>query len=532
MVMANSNEASRHDGFDGLTQPIKKAASTKADKIAILSSEQNRSWIEFQDRVARLAGGFKQIGLKQGERVAILAMNSSTYTELLYAVWWAGGIVVPINIRWSPKEILHSVVDCEAAFLCVDKAFAGLSDTLKPQAASLRHIMHMDDGGGIDALRIETLITSASPIEDRARSGEDIAGIYYTGGTTGVSKGVVISHQAQVHTARAIKVATGMADDAVYLHAAPMFHAGDSAGGGGAAMAGATNAYIPSFTPEGFIAAAKEYQVTHTMLVPTMIGMLLDSPDFDLEALASFQAILYGASPMPEGIIRKCLERWPTVSLIQGYGQTESLPITILPHKYHCFEGEFAGRTRSAGVPALDCSVKIVDEKGENLAPGEIGEIAVQSPANMTEYWKQVELTSLAVQDGWIHTGDGGYIDDDGFVFIVDRIKDMIVTGAENVYSAEVENAISTHPAVAQVAVIGIPSDQWGESVHAIIVTQPSQTCSEEEIIAHCRESIAGYKTPRSVEFRTEALPISGAGKIMKRELREPFWSEKGRSIS
>jgi acyl-CoA synthetase (AMP-forming)/AMP-acid ligase II len=258
-------------------------------------------------------------------------------------------------------------------------------------------------------------------------------------------------------------------------------------------------------------------------MVPTMIGMMLNHPDFRPERLATLQQLTYGASPMPAAILHKLLELYPDLQISQGYGMTEaSAVLTFLTADDHQKGGE---RLRSAGRPVPGVMLSIQDAEGNVLPKGETGEVCAKAGNFMREYWNKPEATEEVFRGGWYHTGDAGYLDHEGYLFLVDRVKDMIVTGGENVYSAEVESAISTHPAVAQVAVIGIPSERWGEEVHAIVVPKPDTTVTAEEIIAHARERIAGYKVPKSVEFRAEPLPLSGAMKVLKRELREPYWA-------
>jgi long-chain acyl-CoA synthetase len=258
-------------------------------------------------------------------------------------------------------------------------------------------------------------------------------------------------------------------------------------------------------------------------MVPTMIGMMLAHPDYKPFRLGSLRRLVYGASPMPAAILDRLLEDLPGIELYQGYGMTEAASvITMLLSEDHVPGNP---RLRSVGQPLVGVRLSIQDEEGNILPDGEIGEVCAKGGNYMREYWANPDATAEAFRGGWYHTGDAGYLDEEGYLFLVDRVKDMIVTGGENVYSAEVESAISTHPAVAQVAVIGIPSERWGEEVHAIVVPKPDTTVTAEEIIAHARERIAGYKVPKSVEFRAEPLPLSGAMKVLKRELREPYWA-------
>ncbi len=287
---------------------------------------------------------------------------------------------------------------------------------------------------------------------------------------------------------------------------------------------------IPMFEPGLVIKMLEEHGVTQTTMVPTMIAMVMQHPSFRPESFATLESLVYGASPMPAALLDKLLEMYPDLEIGQGYGMTESSSVlTFLGAEEHREGGD---RLRSVGRPLPGCEITIQDENGEILGPGEVGEVCAKGGNYMDRYWNKPEATEEAFRGGWYHTGDAGYLDEDGYLFLVDRVKDMIVTGGENVYSAEVENAISTHPAVAQVAVIGIPHDLWGEQVHAIVVPNSGTEVTEEEIQEHSRESIAGYKVPKSVEFRAQPLPLSGAMKVLKRELRAPFWEGKEKNVN
>jgi acyl-CoA synthetase (AMP-forming)/AMP-acid ligase II len=312
-----------------------------------------------------------------------------------------------------------------------------------------------------------------------------------------------------------------------------MFHLADGVMTQAGILAGSTHVFIPMFTPATTIAAISKKKVTHTLLVPIMIQMVIIDPSIKDADLSSLQYILYGAAPIAEAVLMQATSTLPRTNFLQGYGQTEMAPlVTILSPQYHTSEGPYAGKLKSAGQAISCVEIKIVSETGEELASGQIGEIIAKGPNAMVGYWNKPEETAVSLRNGWVHTGDVGYLDEDGFLFLVDRVKDMIVSGGENVYSAEVENALSNHPAVTQVIVIGIPHDEWGEQVHAEVILKEGQTATEDEIIAKTKEYIASYKCPRSVKFRTEPFPMSGAGKLLKREVRKAYWEGKERLIN
>jgi acyl-CoA synthetase (AMP-forming)/AMP-acid ligase II len=517
-----------------LTHMVHNAANARPTAIATRDGDRVRNWSENRDRVARLAGALHGLGAGRGDRVAILALNSDRYTEYLSAVWWAGAVVVPMNVRWSAAENAYSVKDSGTEILFVDGAFAPMVPAIRAEAPALQTVIYLDDDAIPEGmLSYETLIAEAAPAEDAESGDEDLAGLYYTGGTTGFPKGVMVPHRALWYNNLVCAKVLNMDAEHIALHVAPMFHMADSCLGGSASMMGATHAYLPRFEPGAAIEAIERLGATHTVMVPTMIAMLLQHPDFATEKLKSLQVIGYGGSPMPQGTLAEAIEKLPHVGFVQVYGQTEMAPlITALPADYHQLEGGKSTKLRSAGRAVPGCEVRIVDEQGQDVPDGAVGEIVTRSPGVMLGYWKLEDQTATALRDGWVYTGDGAYRDADGFVFIADRMKDMIVTGGENVFSAEVESAISTHPAVAEVAVVGIPSEKWGEAVHAIVVPREGSTVSEEDIVGHCAELIANYKRPRSVTIRAEALPLSGAGKILKRDLRAPFWEGQERNVN
>jgi len=372
------------------------------------------------------------------------------------------------------------------------------------------------------------------PMQPHSGCYDDLCGIFYTGGTTGFPKGVMLSHLNLWSSSVCITAELGINREGdSYLHAAPMFHLADIGISYAMIIGGLTQVFVAAFEPNNVVKTIKQRQVTDTLLVPTMITLLLANPDFDGNDVASLQTILYGASPMPEGTLIEAMKKMPHVGFVQAYGQSELSPlISILPAKYHVLEGPYSGKTRSAGRAGYCVKVEIRRADGSVADVDEVGEIAAFGPNSMLGYWNNPEQTAATIIDDWVMTGDAGYIDDQGFIFLVDRVKDMIVTGGENVFSAEVENALSFHPAIQESVVIGIPDDQWGEGVHAIVRFKEGQEASEQQIMAHCKEHIAGYKVPRSIEIRQQPFPVTGAGKLRKAELRKPYWAGKDRAIN
>jgi long-chain acyl-CoA synthetase len=516
-----------------ITHGLRRALQVNPNGLAIVCGERRRNWREVGERVSRLAAGIRALGADIGDRVAVLSLNSDRYLELYLAAGWSGTVIVPLNIRWSPLENEDAMRDCRANILFVDKAFAPVGTALAKALPGLK-LIYADDGEAPAAMEgYEVLIERSQPMPDAMRDSADLAGIFYTGGTTGRSKGVMLSHGNLMANAMNALGEGLWPATSIYLHAAPMFHLANGAAMYSVLLSGGSNVIIQGFTPDGVAGAMQKNRVTDVLLVPTMIQMFVDHPALGSYDLSALKNISYGASPISEAVLSRAMKALPHVQFIQAYGMTELSPIaTVLHWKEHIGDGRAKGRQRAAGRATLGCEIKIVDADDKTVANGTVGEIAVRGDNVMMGYWERPEETARAVVDGWMHTGDGGYIDDDGFVYVVDRVKDMIISGGENVYSAEVENALAQHPSVAQCAVIGIPSERWGEQVHAIVVTKNGATATSEELMEFCKTLIAGYKCPRSVDVTTTPLPLSGAGKVLKRELRKPFWENRERRVS
>ena len=517
----------------GISSTLRRTAQVRGSHTASYFQGRRHTWREFLDRVQRAAAGMRKLGVKPGDRVAMLALSSDRYMELFAAIPWAGGVVVPMNLRWSLPELADSLQDSGAILLFVDETMEEMGRKLQAEVGPHVKLASVADRPPADLPGYEDMIRQNDRAPDAGRTGEDLYGIFYTGGTTGRSKGVMLSHKNSLAGCMTAYAEGYYKEDAVCLVACPMFHAAGSwplvalfGSGGGAYI-------LPAFDAKGALEMIEKEGCTEGLLVPTMIQMIIEHPDFARTNTSSIKQIVYGASPITEALLDRALAALPHVNFIQAYGQTELSPLcTQLHHQHLVGEARKKGRHRSAGRAVYGVEVRIVDEDDRDVQQGEVGQILCRGDNVMQGYWQRPEETAAALKGGWMHTGDGGWMDEEGFVYVVDRVKDMIVSGAENVYSVEVENAISRHPAVQSVAVIGIPHEKWGEQVHAIVILWQGQTASEEDIVSHCRTLIAGYKVPRSVEFRSEAFPLSGAGKVLKRELRRPYWAGKDRQVN
>jgi long-chain acyl-CoA synthetase len=519
-----------------IAQGLAHAKKVYGNRQAIVCGDTRYTWIDFDQRTDALARGLASFGVQRGDRVAVLMLNCHRYLELYYACARMGAVIVPLNIRLARPEIVFILNDSESRALVVDKTFAPYA-TGRDTFPTVQSLIFAGDETPANMTNYEDVVSKGTHMQesvDQEMEDDDLSGLYYTGGTTGRAKGVMLSHKNVVSNALHIIMATSYNDRDVYLHAAPMFHLADIASTFSITMLGARHVFIPLFNPIHVLQAIQQERITRTLLVPTMINAILNHPDVDQYDVSSLHSLIYGAAPMPVDLLKKGLEKWGKV-FRQGYGMTETAPLlTALDPLDHIPDGTPAEvqRLTSCGKEVLGVEVRVVNAKGEDVKPGEIGEIIARGPNIMLGYWHMPAATAAAIVDGWMYTGDLATVDEENYLYIKDRAKDMIISGGENIYSVEVENALYTHPTVLEVAVVGIPDDTWGEAVHAVVVCKPGMSTTSEELIAHTRTLIAGYKVPRSIEFLSEALPKSGAGKILKRDLRDKYWAGRSRNVN
>lgn len=516
-----------------LTQALHKGRRESPYAAAVVCGSTRLDHRSFSDRVARLGAVLKQLGMAPGDRVGMMSLNSHRFVEYLFGTWWGGGVVNPINIRWNPKEVAYSLDDCDTRILLVDDLFAPMVPALRERSKSLRTVVYCGDAAvPAGMVGYEALLADTRPTDDAPHGSDELAAIMYTGGTTGQPKGVMLSHgNLCINALGTVAALPRDLQNAVSIVAAPMFHVA----GCGTAIQNMLRLIpmhvLPMFDEIAVLQTLQSARITEMFLVPTMIKRVIEHPRFAEFDLSSLRLLFYGAAPIDAALLEHAMRAMPKADFAQVYGMTELSPVvTALPPHCHLPGPDRDRLLRSAGRPISIAEVRIVDEEDREVPTGQVGEIVARGPMVMKGYWNRPAETEAALRGGWMHTGDGGRMDEHGFLFVVDRMKDMIVSGGENVYSAEVENAIAQLPQVLMAAVIGVPDDRWGERVHAVIVRREGMALEADTVIAHCREQIATYKCPRSVEFR-DALPLSAAGKLQKFQLREPFWSGRERRV-
>ena len=491
------------------------------------------------DRVLRLTHALRhQLGLEPQDRFAVLAMNGHEFIELYHAALFGAGIINPLNIRFSPAELAHVLHDSETSVIFTDPVFATLIERARvEEGAKIETVVVIggtldDDGTGInnDTIAYEDLIGAGEPVMPLEPEEDDPVVLMYTGGTTGLPKGVLLDQRAEVLNVYHVGLEIGWPESRRFLFQSPMFHAAVVAAVVGIPASGATSVSIPMFDPELVLDTIGSQNIDTTMMVPVMMSMLEQHSSFSPNRLRCLRQLVYGAAPISAIVLRRWLEMLPDLDFYQGYGMTEAASVlTFLGPDQHRADTNMLG---SAGSPVVGVELCITDSSGKKVDNGEAGEVNARGGNFMRGYWGKPQETAEVMRTGWYRTGDVGYLDERGFLYLTDRIKDMIVTGGENVYSIEVEDALASHPAVAEVAVIGIPSDTWGETVHAIVVLRRGMLATGDQLIEHARQHLTSFKVPKSVAFHNGPLPLSGAFKPLKRELRKRYWKDCERQVS
>jgi acyl-CoA synthetase (AMP-forming)/AMP-acid ligase II len=509
-------------------------AKNRADTPALIFEDRVTTYRDLDRHASQVANGLRALGIAPQTRVAYLDKNSDQYFEIMLGGAKGRFVTTAVNWRLAPPEIAYILNDCSAEVLFVGAAFFALVDAVAPQLKTVKTIIALQPGRPEWPLYAAWRDAQTPDDPLLAHDPEDVVLQLYTSGTTGHPKGAMLVNRNFI-AGRAVQNESGLvfnqwSDSDVSLVAMPCFHIGGSGWGFSGLYVGAKNVVHAEFTPRGVLEAMRAYKISKLFMVPAAMKFVLDDPLCDGTDFSSLKYLLYGASPIPLDLLRRALDVFKC-GFVQLYGMTEACgSVTYLPPEDHDVSGN--PRMRSAGKPFPGVEIKIIGEDGEELSRGQVGEICVRTVQLMKGYHNLPEASAKAIPaDGWLRSGDAGFMDHDGYVFVHDRVKDMIVSGGENIYPAEVESAIFGHPAVADVAVIGVPSERWGEEVKAVVVVKPGASAQASDIIDFARTRIAGYKLPKSVDF-IDALPRNATGKILKRELRKPYWEGRERQVN
>jgi long-chain acyl-CoA synthetase len=509
---------------------IRHWASERGDHPALRWGDEQLTYRQLDARASQVAQALRAAGVGPEDRVCYLDKNSPEQVELFYGAAKLNAVPTPVNFRLAPPEVVHVVADALAKVFVVGAEFAPLLERVVPELPGTQVVVI----GEVDGHPSYADWRDAQPAEDPmvSQAMEDVGYQLYSSGTTGRPKGVQLTQSNLANGVSQYAELMDLGPDSVVLVAMPLFHIG----GGGWVLAGtthgATNVIVRDIVPADLVELIERERITHAFLVPAVLQFMLAVPGVEERDFSALHTILYGAAPISEQVLAQSIRTFGC-QFQQAYGLTETTgTIVVLPAADHDPDGPNRHRLRAAGLPVGGSEVRVVDtETGEDVAQGDVGEIWIKSPMVMKGYWNLPEATAEAIRPGgWFRSGDIGYADPDGYLYIYDRFKDMIVSGAENIYPAEVENVLMSHPAVADVAVIGVPHEKWGESPRAMVVRRPGVEVTEAELIAHAREHLAAFKCPTSVEWIDE-LPRNPSGKVLKKDLRAPFWAGRDRLV-
>lgn len=500
-----------------LTQSLHRAVRDYPDRLATICNGRDQTYRQLGERVARLGGLLRQLDLVRGDRVGWLALNSDRVLELMLGVLWAGGVACPLNTRWAATEIIDAIHDCDLKVMVVGDEFRPLLDEIRRACPGVLHWLVLGNLPPPPAtLLYEQVLCEATPCDDAFVRGDEAAFILYTGGTTGKPKGVLVTHTGLSAAALGIHAMVGPPGQ-TFLTVVPLFHMGGIQITFYHLLGSGTFAISPAFQPSDTLALLRRHAITDIMLVPTMLHAVLNELEGAPMDLPALSRVFYGAAPASVALLDLAQRLLPDVGFVEGFGMSETAMSCILTAEDH--RNGKARQPGNIGRPCPHVEIRIVDPNGEPLAPGQIGEITVRGVSVTPGYWNNPVETAKTIRDTWIFTGDAGHYDAEGYIYLADRLKDIIISGGENVYSSEVENAVARHPSVAQCAVIGVPDPHWGEIVHAAVVLRPGASLNLKKLREHCRQFLAGYKCPRRMEILPN-LPNTAAGKVAKNELR------------
>lgn len=517
-----------------LSEIARLQALHRPHTVALSFDGRETTYGQFHSRSNQVAHALIAEGVTPGQRIAYLGKNCDRYFEVFFGAAKAGAVTTPIGWRLAPAEAAVILEDCEATVVFVGPDVAAQTNAVLDRIASRPLVIAIDDVPVNGATSFDAWLAGASPVSPSvAIDPSDVVLQLYTSGTTGRPKGVMLTHEnilsKQRHASNAEMGWYQWTADDVSLVAMPVAHAAGSLWGMLGLLFGAKGIVVPEFDPLKVLDFVARDRISKMFMVPSALQIIVRQPRSREVDYGRLKCIVYGASPMPVDLLRECMDVFGC-GFCQQYGMTETSGVIVyLPPDDH-YPG--SKRLRAAGVPMPGVEIRIVDDSGAILPPKAVGEVLIRSSSNMAGYWRMPEATQATVSpDGWLRTGDAGYVDEDGYLYIHDRVKDMIISGAENVYPAEVENAIYGHPDIAEVAVIGVPDPKWGEAVKAVVVLKPGARVDVSDILSFARERIAAYKVPKSIEF-VESLPRNASGKVVRRLLREPYWAGFERQVN
>ncbi|MBF0550030.1 MAG: long-chain-fatty-acid--CoA ligase [Deltaproteobacteria bacterium] len=508
----------------------RRGARVHTHKEALIFGSRRLTFGEFDRRVNRAANALLALNCQRKQRIAILAENSHKYLEVYFAAAKVGLVIVPINIRLAPNEIVQIICDSESVVFLAGDGYENLGFGIRNASPSVHTWISLDNPVD-EYIFYEDLVQTASDADPFISVDEtDLAVLMYTGGTTGLPKGVMLSHRNLLSATLGMALGFKFSEFDTTCMFLPLFHASIWPVLV-CLMVGGKVVLLKRADLEAILQAIQDEKCTHMNAVPTIYNWLMDYPELNKFDLSSLRLVIYSGSPMPVEILKRCMNKFGNI-MAQGYGLTEAAPlVTIFPPHDHELEGPKSRLLLSAGKEAVPAEVRIVGDDGQPVAAGEVGEIAVRGPNITSGYWKREKLSQEKIRDGWLHTGDMGRLDEEGYLYLVDRKADMIITGGENVYPSETENILYQHPAVHECAVVSAPDRRWGERVQAVVTLKPGATVTEEDLIVFCKERLAGYKCPKKIEF-WEEIPKTPIGKLLRKEVRKEFWQKMDRNIS
>ncbi len=505
---------------------VRNYAETRGDQAALIFDNRITTYGELELRANRVANGLLALGLRPQSRVAILTGNNDFFFEIWLGSALGNFVLAPINARLAPPEVAFIVNDSQAEVLIVDEPFHRLMADISGDLTRVRKIISLGNHADWPAYSVWRDGQSSDQTQVSIDPKETMIQMY-TSGTTGFPKGVELNHSSMLACVRSMMGQKAWAPNEVALVTAPLFHTAGSAWASCALQSGGTNVLLREATPAAILNALEVQAVTQALLVPAVIQMVLQSPECATTDFSCLKRMLYGASPIPVPVLRQAVDTF-RCDFEQGYGLTESVgPVAMLRPEDHVDDQKM----QSCGKAVPGVEIRVVNGAGEDCATGDVGEIILAGAQVMNGYWNRPDDTADAIRNGWLHTGDAGYFDSEGYLYIHDRLKDMIVSGAENVYPAEVERVLAAFPGIADVAVFGIPDERWGEAVKAVVVAKSGATLSEKDIIEYARKHIARFKCPKSVDV-VDQIPRNPSGKILKKKLRAPYWEGRDRKIS